>query len=911
MSYSKKKWKNATVEYPNRRSLYNVDTGETTVVKISKAPGNISVVGDEFNADTMNDLETRIDNGFTEIETEISTIESSVSADVQKAEAAAQTASSKVTEINTLIDNATGNFDELLAKADTDANTAVSAANLATDSINTVTEIKSEVNDIYEDSVEVYNQTIAINTKANQNRLDSEAYAVGTRDGVEVTDEDVAYHNNAKYYASYYDTKMDKYNPTGSGAFSLNRKDGTTVGQYSSAEGSWNEASGIASHAEGQSNVASGVASHTEGQSNVASNQDSHAEGQLTTASGTVSHTEGLSTIASGSYSHAENNSTIASGEDSHAEGYDSHASGEYSHAENNTTLASGNYSHAEGGYSIASGAGSHAEGYNNTPITIYSSVSATYYGGGQFGIDPSYTKIKNGQLIRISSKFYEIWGVSVSTTEIFFYVYGYSSFNYDDNATVKIDYILSSPGAKGSGSHTEGMDACAIGNFSHAEGEFSEANGEASHAEGRTSAFGRTSHSEGYDTQTLGFASHSEGLGTLAQGDYSHTEGKSSYQPLGEIKITSAVAGTKNAYITLTASSSSSYAKAGNYLKVSTYKYGNSGLIPILTDMDDNNQFTIAFYLNVIDIITKYNEYGDGTCTIYKFTHPNIASGEASHTEGWGTQANGAESHAEGFETIANGDMQHVEGKYNVIDVDNKYQSIVGGGTSEAARKNIYTLDWSGNAWFAGDVTIGDDSSTLAKEKEIVLSGDEWNNSSEKSVINIYRYKEETGTAYDKNAIYLMDNGNIIATDNDGNALIMGGSGDGEQSDWNETDTEAKSYIKNKPTIPSKTSDLENDSAFITIEDVPKSMIFKGTLGTSGTISELPSASSSNTGYTYKVITDGTYAEQDAKIGDVFISNGTEWTLVPSGDDPENIVKYQYNEATKNLTLFNIYKKE
>ncbi len=36
-------------------------------------------------------------------------------------------------------------------------------------------------------------------------------------------------------------------------------------------------------------------------------------------------------------------------------------------------------------------------------------------------------------------------------------------------------------------------------------------------------------------------------------------------------------------------------------------------------------------------------------------------------------------------------------------------------------------------------------------------------------------------------------------------------------QSDWNQTDTGAKDYIKNKPTIPSKTSDLVNDSGYIT----------------------------------------------------------------------------------------------
>lgn len=39
---------------------------------------------------------------------------------------------------------------------------------------------------------------------------------------------------------------------------------------------------------------------------------------------------------------------------------------------------------------------------------------------------------------------------------------------------------------------------------------------------------------------------------------------------------------------------------------------------------------------------------------------------------------------------------------------------------------------------------------------------------------------------------------------------------GGGVQSNWNETDTTSLSYIQNKPTIPTKTSDLTNDSEFV-----------------------------------------------------------------------------------------------
>ena len=69
-------------------------------------------------------------------------------------------------------------------------------------------------------------------------------------------------------------------------------------------------------------------------------------------------------------------------------------------------------------------------------------------------------------------------------------------------------------------------------------------------------------------------------------------------------------------------------------------------------------------------------------------------------------------------------------------------------------------------------------------------------------------------------------------------------------------------------------------------IENLPEPMIFKGTLGVNGTITDLPVASSANEGFTYKVITDGTYQGIVAKVGDVFTSNGSEWVLIPSGDE-------------------------
>ena len=96
-----------------------------------------------------------------------------------------------------------------------------------------------------------------------------------------------------------------------------------------------------------------------------------------------------------------------------------------------------------------------------------------------------------------------------------------------------------------------------------------------------------------------------------------------------------------------------------------------------------------------------------------------STASGEDSHAEGYTTVASGRYSHAEGNSTDALNQSQHVQGEWNVQDhsgtasTRGTYAHIVGNGTRENARSNAHTLDWSGNAWFAGDVYVGSTSGT------------------------------------------------------------------------------------------------------------------------------------------------------------------------------------------------------
>lgn len=91
-------------------------------------------------------------------------------------------------------------------------------------------------------------------------------------------------------------------------------------------------------------------------------------------------------------------------------------------------------------------------------------------------------------------------------------------------------------------------------------------------------------------------------------------------------------------------------------------------------------------------------------------------ASGLYAHSEGDKTEARGQSSHAEGQSTVASDYCQHVQGLFNVIDEEGRYAHIVGNGdTSE--RSNAHTLDWHGNAWFAGKVYVGGTSQDDATE--------------------------------------------------------------------------------------------------------------------------------------------------------------------------------------------------
>lgn len=97
-----------------------------------------------------------------------------------------------------------------------------------------------------------------------------------------------------------------------------------------------------------------------------------------------------------------------------------------------------------------------------------------------------------------------------------------------------------------------------------------------------------------------------------------------------------------------------------------------------------------------------------------------NEANGMFAHAENVRTKANAMGTHTEGLGTVADGKYQHVQGKFNILDSENKYADIIGNGTGEDARSNASTVDWDGNAWFAGNITLGEENKEVATKDYI-----------------------------------------------------------------------------------------------------------------------------------------------------------------------------------------------
>lgn len=132
-------------------------------------------------------------------------------------------------------------------------------------------------------------------------------------------------------------------------------------------------------------------------------------------------------------------------------------------------------------------------------------------------------------------------------------------------------------------------------------------------------------------------------------------------------------------------------------------------------------------------------------------------ATGDYAHSEGYNSKASGNYAHAEGMSILASSSYQHVQGKWNIEDTKVKHAHIVGNGTSKTARSNAHTLDWSGNAWYSGDVYVGSTSGTNRDEGSKKLATEEYVRSAHNQLVLT---DEVNGYKY----LIKMHNGNLVS---------------------------------------------------------------------------------------------------------------------------------------------------
>lgn len=109
--------------------------------------------------------------------------------------------------------------------------------------------------------------------------------------------------------------------------------------------------------------------------------------------------------------------------------------------------------------------------------------------------------------------------------------------------------------------------------------------------------------------------------------------------------------------------------------------------------------------------------------------------------------------------------------------------------------------------------------------------------------------------------------------------------------------------------TLPETYTKAEVDALVNSLLGASDAMIFKGTLGTGGTVTALPA--SHKVGDTYKVITAGTHAGLVCEIGDIVIcivtgttANNAHWTVAQSNLD--GAVTGPASSTTNAIALFN-----
>ena len=579
-----------------------------------------------------------------------------------------------------------------------------------------------------------------------------------------------------------------------------NYNNNIATGNYSHAEGSYTKAMGDSSHAEGRGTTASGENSHAEGYVTKASGYASHAEGDTTKAIGVCSHAEGERTQALGDGSHAEGVETVADSQASHAEGFVSVASAIGAHAEGYYSEAAGLGSHAEGS-GTASGYTSHAEGQGTIASGDYQHVQ------GKFNIEDTEEKyahiVGNGESddARFNAHTLDWEGNAWFAGDI--YVGSTSGINKDEgsiklatiNDIVQSDWNQNDPEALDYVKNRTHWSESTFTTLIEEQSVTTVANDEFAFAQISSPLY--LTLDKTYEVVFNGItyecvASYAVDWNTIFIGNSSilgSTGGNG--EPFcidvynnGQAYLNTVDAGTYT--ISISSNIEEIHKIDGKYLDLNIVSGYSEGSLRTKYSANTNYGYVMgeyAFAEGSSTQATGFASHAEGTSTEASGNYSHTegiwthAKNEAAHAEGRNTFANGLYSHAEGRDTTAAGNyshaeglgtqalsgVQHVQGRWNIPDSEDKYLHIVGNGSAQYAHSNAHTLDWEGNAWFAGNIRIGGTSYETGEEPgakpymtKVILTPSDWDATTLTQVTTIQGIKaDETAQAIYINPIF------------------------------------------------------------------------------------------------------------------------------------------------------------
>jgi hypothetical protein len=405
---------------------------------------------------------------------------------------------------------------------------------------------------------------------------------------------------------------------------------------------------GTGSAAIGYKNTASNDFTFAMGIQTTASAPGAHAEGGLTVANASYSHAEGFKSASTGEYSHVEGIVCESSGQGSHAEGYYTVASGQRSHSEGCFTEAASQYQHVQGKYNVvdSNGVYAHIVGNGTGKNNRHNAYTLDWQGNAWFAGEVQGTNLP----YTISSKVLTTIPANniVIDNEITI-----NNASINKNRRYYIEFL----GSKKLCTLlvSEEIGNCIICNIG------------------------------GYIIQAFNNSTNIMLLIELGKNDITTVTFTDLVIYEEEVKY------LDNKYLEtdLLLQNSISLGRIGDI-------GAGSSAIGMRAEASGQCSHAEGMYVT-----------SSGNCS-HAEGNLTKATGDGSHAEGGGTIASGNCSHAEGNLTRASSEYQHVQGKYNIEDTANKYAHIVGNGTDDNNRSNAHTLDWQGNAWYAGKVTTG-----------------------------------------------------------------------------------------------------------------------------------------------------------------------------------------------------------